>query len=154
MIQDKRGLSAIIVTLILILLSIVAVGVVWVVVNNVLERGEENINLGTACLEVDVSVSTASCVPGISPAGDVCTITYGRTASGEDIGGVTLVFSNDIASNPYDISGNVAPLVTQTKTVTSANTNVVGVNKIGIAAYLVDSAGNKRQTCTVQEFKF
>ena len=114
--KNRRGLSAIIVTLILILLSIVAVGVVWVVVNNVIERGEENINLGTTCLEIDVSISTASCVAGTPPEADTCTVTYGRTASGEDIGGVTLVFSNDVASNPYDIPGNVAPLVTQTRT--------------------------------------
>ncbi|MBI2042868.1 hypothetical protein HYT25_00575 [Candidatus Pacearchaeota archaeon] len=152
MIYDKKGLSTIIVTLILILLAIVAVGVVWVVVNNVLERGEENINLGAACLEVDVSVSTASCADK-TPDFDECTVTYGRTASGDDIGGVTLVFYNDTDSNPEDISGNVAPLVTQTKIVPSADTKITGVNKIGIAAYLEDSAGNKQQTCTVQEFE-
>ena len=49
---------------------------------------------------------------------------------------------------------HVAPLVTQTKTITSADTKVVGVNKVGIAAYLEDSAGNKQQTCNVQDFEF
>lgn len=156
MFYDKRGLSAIIVTLILILLAIVAVGVVWVVVNNVLERGEERVNLGATCLEVDVSVSVASCAddPDSLDEVDKCTVTYGRTASGDEIGGITLVFSNNTDSNPFDISGNVAPLVTQTKTIPAADTEIVGVNKIGIASYLVDSAGNKQQTCNVQEFEF
>ena len=39
--SNKRGLSTIVVTLILIVLSLVAVGVVWVVVSNLLNTGTQ-----------------------------------------------------------------------------------------------------------------
>ena len=44
MFKDKRGLSTIVVTLILIVLSLVAVGVVWVVVSNLLNTGTQQAN--------------------------------------------------------------------------------------------------------------
>ena len=151
MIYDRKGLSAIIVTLILVLLSIVAVGAVWVVVNNVLQKGQENVNLGSACIDIDVSISSATCT--FAGGGDDCTVTYGRTASGGEIGGITLIFSNSIESKPLDVVGNLAPLVTQTKTSTDLTGNTIeNVDKIGIAAYLADSSGTKQQTCSVREF--
>ena len=91
MIYDKRGLSAIIVTLILILLAIVAVGVVWVVVNNVLESGEGRVNLGSACLEVDVEPTAATSSDGIT-----YSVTMTRSAGGDEIGGVTANIKIDV----------------------------------------------------------
>jgi len=38
---NKRGLSTIVVTLIIILISLVAVGIVWVVVNNLIKGEQE-----------------------------------------------------------------------------------------------------------------
>ena len=38
---NKRGLSTIVVTLILVVLSLVAVGVVWAVISNLLKTGEQ-----------------------------------------------------------------------------------------------------------------
>ena len=54
MFKDKRGLSTIVVTLILIVLSLVAVGVVWVVISNLLNTGTQqaNFQFGTLFLNL------------------------------------------------------------------------------------------------------
>ena len=55
--MKKRGLSTIVVTLIIILLSLVAVGVVWVVVRNLLVNGSKEAQIGT--LTVSLSIKKA-----------------------------------------------------------------------------------------------
>jgi len=55
--MKKRGLSTIVVTLIIILLSLVAVGVVWVVVRNLVVGGSKEVQLGK--FTIDLSVKKA-----------------------------------------------------------------------------------------------
>ena len=49
---DKRGLSGVITTLILILLTLVAIGVIWVVVANLIGEGANTINTGQFTLDL------------------------------------------------------------------------------------------------------
>ena len=62
--MDKRGLDAVVTTLIIILLVLVAVGIIWVVVRNVVQQGSEQIDISSKCLSVDVqavSVTALTC---------------------------------------------------------------------------------------------
>ena len=61
--KNCRGLSTIVVTLIVILVSIVAVGIVWVVVRNVIQGGTEQLSLGQFTLDakiMEVSINYTS----------------------------------------------------------------------------------------------
>ena len=51
---EKRGLSAVITTLIIILLVLVSVGILWVVVRNLLQEGAEQIDLGAFTLDLQI----------------------------------------------------------------------------------------------------
>ncbi|MDD5012556.1 MAG: hypothetical protein PHQ66_02855 [Candidatus Nanoarchaeia archaeon] len=53
--SNKRGLSTIIITMILILISLVAIGVFWVVVNNLIKGGTEDINLGRLTFSAEIN---------------------------------------------------------------------------------------------------
>ena len=53
--MNKRGLSAIVTTLLVILLVLVAVGIVWGVVRNVIVGGAEEISLGKLTLNLEIS---------------------------------------------------------------------------------------------------
>ena len=53
--NDKRGLSTIVATLLIILLTLVAVGIIWVVVRNVIQGGSEQISLGKFTLDLKIS---------------------------------------------------------------------------------------------------
>ena len=51
---SKQGLSDVVTTLIIILISLVAIGLVWVVVQNVLQEGSEQVGLGEFTLDLQI----------------------------------------------------------------------------------------------------
>jgi len=52
--KNRRGLSTIVVTLIIILVSLVAVGIIWIVVRNVIQTGTEEIAMGQFTLDAKI----------------------------------------------------------------------------------------------------
>jgi len=53
-IKNQKGLSAIVATLIIILLVLVAVGIIWVVVRSIVQEGAERIELGRFTLDLEI----------------------------------------------------------------------------------------------------
>ncbi len=53
-IMRKKGLSEVVITIILILLMLVAVGVVWIVIRNVISEGGEQVSLGMLTLNLEI----------------------------------------------------------------------------------------------------
>ena len=148
MINNRKGLSEVVTTLIIILLVLVAIGIVWVVVNNILESGTEQAEISAKCLLVDLKTTVASCT-----AGGVCNVTYKRNAGGADIGGVVIVLSNGQASNQTQVAGNVAPL--DTRTLTNFATGLSPTpNKAEIAAYFVGASGDQQICSTKSTLEF
>lgn len=146
MINNKKGLSAIIVTLIMILLVIVAAGLIWVVIRNVVTESTEQIGTGTACLNVDVAPNKVTNTSEWSYA-----VTMTRNAGGDPIGGVNIIITNasETSSFVFDLVGNIAPLETVTKNVnTTGNNNISNANKVEVVVYFTDSSGNNN-ACTV-----
>jgi flagellin-like protein len=152
MIRDKRGLSAIIVTLIMILLVIVASGIIWVVIRNVVGEGTEQINVGTACLNVNVEATRVvnTSVPGATEDYDV---TLTKSAGRDDIGGVSLIFYNSTgtSSDVVEIPVNIELLATTT--VNALGVQIINANKVEVAVYFEDASGKK--PCSVSNsFEF
>ena len=52
--RDKRGMSLIVTTLIIVVLVLVSIGIVWVVVRSIIEGGTEQIDYNTKCLEINL----------------------------------------------------------------------------------------------------
>jgi hypothetical protein len=52
--KNSRGLSTIVLTLIIIVISLVAVGIVWVVVQNLLNSGSKEVGLGKFTINLDI----------------------------------------------------------------------------------------------------
>jgi hypothetical protein len=149
MLGDKRGLSTVVTTLIIILLVLVAIGIIWVVVNNVITEGSEEVDYSVKCLEVDVkATSVANC--GMAS----CDLTLKRGAGGEDIAGVKVVFSNSTSgsSDVIDYAGNIDELQTITPTITITGlTN--NPDKVEVTPYFTDSSGVERY-CTTATYNF
>ena len=138
--KNKRGLSAIVITLILILLSLVAVGIVWVVVNNVIKSGAEGIDIGAKCMNVDVSATSVSCTGG------TCDVDLERTGiETDDIAGVKLVFLDSTAgesSGIIDESGNIEALVG--KSVDDVDTTLTAPDRVEVTVYFHDESGEEQ----------
>ncbi len=148
MIHNKKGLSEIVVTLILVLLAIVAVGVVWIVVNNVLKGGEGKINLASSCSDINVEPTVVT----NSTSDAIYSVTMIRSASGDEIGGVKVIISNETGSWVHPEPGNIAPLATKTITITMdplvQSGVVTNANKVEIIPYFTDASGVE-QLCSV-----
>lgn len=143
--KNKSGLSTIIVTLLIILISLVAVGIVWAVVNNLVKGGTQGVEISAKCLSVVVEPTKVNCSnSGVSV---MCDVQLMRTGTGSDeLGGVKLLFKNSTngaSSNLISISGNVEQLVGLKKT--GINTTLLssqGANTLEVTAFFKDSGGN------------
>jgi hypothetical protein len=54
---DKRGLSTVVTTLIIILLVLVAIGIIWIVIRGVIESGAGQIDVAAKCPLLDLAIT-------------------------------------------------------------------------------------------------
>lgn len=143
--KNHRGLSAIVTTLLFILLAFVAVGIIWTVVNNIVDRGAKQVDLSSKCLEINLEVTQTDCNPGAT--GDDCDITIKRNSGGDVIAGVKLALTNASAQSNYvhNEPGNINVL--ELKTISVLGTGISNINSVEITPYLEDELGNE-QDCT------
>jgi len=90
--MEKRGLSAVVTTVIMILLVLFAIGIVYVVVKDIIGGSGRQIDVGTKCLSTQLSIESATCVTG-----GLCTVTVTKSG-GYNPDGVIFVFSNATTS--------------------------------------------------------
>ena len=154
MIENKKGLSAIITTMLVVLLVLVAVGIVWAVVSGLLKSGTEDIEFSAKCLNVDVSASAVNC--NVLTA---CAVTLTRTGTETgELGGVKLVFrdsTNSESSSVINVAGNIEALVGSivTRDLTVDAPLVVAPDSLEVTPYFIDSSGNdKLCSTTTKEF--
>ena len=155
--QNKKGLSAIIITLIMIVLSLVAVGIIWVIVNNVLTQGTEDIGSGSRCLDVSVRATKLIEEAVVSPATTpVYTLTVSRDAKGDTITGVKVVLLSSTANTGVITKAvSISPLETKTISLATADTGnfAAGANNVEVTPYFLDDSGNEK-LCSTQSFNF
>ncbi len=153
--KNHKGLSAIIVTLILILLSIVVATVVWVVVNNIVQGESGRVDVQAKCLSINVEAETVTNASdaGVSPVNYNVVLT--RSAGGESIDGVKIVFTNATGGSSYvhTAPGNIAPLATTTVN-TGAVVTITNANKVKVSPYFVSDAGEDQDCQVSTEFEF
>ena len=105
-IGNKKGLSDVVTTLIIILLSLVAVGIVWVVVNNLISGGTEDINLGQFTIDVDFVSASVN--------GNNITMTVKRTSGQGNMSSLKFIISD--GSNSEEFTEEQSLIALQTKT--------------------------------------
>lgn len=154
-IQNRKGLSAIVATLIIILLTLVAVGIIWVVIRNVVQGGAEQIDISQKCIAVSLEAVTVNEI-----ASGVYAVTLKRGADSQgDLGVKVNVFSGATTSSGvinFGAFGDLDALGTVTRTVnTNTTTPVAGGDKIEFTAFFLDASGNE-QLCpqATQTFNF
>ncbi len=152
MINNKKGLSAIIVTLIMILLVIVASGIIWVVIQNIVEESTEQIDLSTDCLSVEVNAITVTNT-SVQPSDDY-SVVLERSAGGKEIDGVKVVLTNATlgVNNVSTYEGNIEPY--GQKLVTFTDSGVDNANQVKVVAYFKDSSGNPHDCAIPSTYEF
>ncbi len=147
MMKNNRGISSIIATLILLLLTIVLVGIVWAVVSGIVKTSSEGATSGTKCFSSGIDIKSASCTQA-----GVCNVTVQRISGTDTIGGLRVVFMNAVgATNLTDINGTLVTL--DSARLTNAPMGIANVTEVDAAIYFTDAAGTKSPCSPPVQYK-
>lgn len=105
MLNNKRAMSAVVTTVIMVGLVIVAVGIVWAVVMNIIEGEAEDIDYSQQCIGINMNIESLDCN------GASCTVELKRALGSKTdaIGGIGITVKNSTkSSSEYTESGNIA----------------------------------------------
>jgi len=137
--MKKKGMSGIVTTIIIIGIGLVAVGIIWYVINNIIVGQTEGITFSEKCLKINLKITSANCSSGN------CDVLIKRNAGGGDFDGVNLLFYKpDGTSQAQNVSGNIVPLTTVKKQVTGIDTSA---EKVEAYAYFIKDNG-ENQFCS------
>ena len=135
--MDKRGLSAVITTLLIILLVIVSIGIVWVVIRNIIAEGVEDISFEG--FKLDLSIKSAYVD------GSDIKVGVRRSPGGGDITGIKFIFNNGTDSIVIDRDVALAELDERTFSFSSI-TEVPGIgggDDVSVAP-IFESSGSEK----------
>ena len=146
MVKNTKAMSQIVTTVILVVLVLVAIGIVWGVISNLVGDSADDIDSGAKCLPI---VIDATAVANTSTTAYDVTIT--RTAGGSEISGVVVNLFNDTTnSGLLDLDSTIGELETETMNVEAA---LLNANKIEVTPYFTDASGNPSY-CGTTDFNF
>jgi len=133
---SKKGLSTIIVTLILILISLVAIGVFWVVIQNLIDGNTENVGLDKLTLSAEIKGVN------IDNSSNNVTLAIKRNVGEGDLVGMKFVFYNDSSTEIIAQDFELEQLV-ERKFVLHLVMNVSTLTKISIVPLFRSSKGEE-----------
>ncbi len=152
--NNKKGLSAIVATLLIILLTLVAVGIIWIVIRNVVQQGTEQISIDAMCVATIVDVTRVATTDNVT-----YEVTVVRRGGSDPIAGVKLVFTSADGKNSavteMDLEGLKA-LESRTETVTISDYDGTEPPvRVSAVVYFLDSSNNPVlcNTATMHTFK-
>ena len=127
--MDKKGLSEVVTTLIIILLVLVAIGIVWAVVNNILSSGSEQVGLEQ--FSIDVNFLRASIN------GNAVTLTVKRAAGNGNMSGLKFILSDGSNSEEFSETSSLTELQEKTFVVTLISLNPVNLRTAAVAPVFI-----------------
>jgi hypothetical protein len=134
--KNKRGLSSIVTTLIIIVLSLVAVGGVWVVVSNVLKSGTQQASFQFGTLFLDLKIDKVLFDSNGNPS-----ILVSRGNGDGDLSAIDFIISDGTNSQVIKKTTSLSPLGSQTFTFTSSDLGNIGIVKEISIAPVINSGG-------------
>ena len=150
MIQNKKGLSAIVTTLLVILLVLVAVGIVWGVVAGVLRSGAGQLDVGAECLNIQIAAVSTTC----GAAAECNAVVERSGTSSEAVAGYKAVVkpaAGGTSSSVVNVEGDLAPLATTIIPFTDAP---IGDGIIEVTVYFEDDSGAEQLCPEPSSFSF
>ena len=153
--NNKKGLSTIVATLLIILLTLVAVGIIWIVIKNVIIGGTDDVDYQTKCLATEVKATKVT-----NATADNFAVTFTTETGKYEIGGVNIVFTNaeGVGNVVYDLRANatypMTALSTSTVTINVPTATLPNPNKVSIVAYFLSDSGEEQICTTASQFNF
>src|SRR4030042_1922161 len=155
--NNNKGLSTIVATLLIILLTLVAVGIIWIVIRNVVQGGTNQVDLNSKCLATEI---VATQVTNTSDDAFNVTLNVKSADDKSPVGGVMLVFTDPTESTSYPVpiestgANTLTALKTVTVTADLSSSGLVNPNKVSDVTYFLDDSNNKQLCNTASAFNF
>ncbi len=134
--MNKRGLSDVVTTLIIILISLVAVGIVWVVVSNVLESGSEEVDLGQFSL--DLAIESVKIQDG-----NVAVVLVKREVGKGNFTAMDFIFSDGQNSETIRVNESLTELGQKTFMFTLQELNTSNLKEVSVIPVLISDSGKE-----------
>jgi len=153
--NNKKGLSTIVATLLIILLTLVAVGIIWVVVRNVIQGGTDQMEIDAKCIQANV-VATNVAVFSVNASANNYNVTLSRQSGDEAIGGVKLVFTDNAETSSFIWTrpGDIAALGNAMEFVSIPVADLAVPSKVNVVVYFLDGSGAEQFCPTQNPFSF
>ena len=132
----KRGLSAVVTTLIIILLTLVAVGVIWTVVNNIIERGAEEVEIGQYTLDLQIKAAQIQ-------NGNITVVVVRRNPGQGDFVALDFVFSDGKNSETIRENISLKELEEKSFTFTLTKLSTANLRTISVAPIFKMESGKE-----------
>jgi flagellin-like protein len=145
--KNKKAMSEVVTTVIMIVLALVAVGVIWSIIMGLMEGKAQQVAITQKCLDVKLQVLGVIC------ATPDCSIVLKST--GKEFDGLKFVFKGvvDPPSNVLDVEGAIEQLSTKTVPLNDASIPS-DANKVEVTPYFIDESGVKQYCTPLIEFNF
>ena len=138
--MDKRGVSTVIVTVLIILLAVIIVGLVWqFVIRDIIESRIEEAGLLQECIELDLEITKVE----YSLGGKEAYVYVKRGVGDAELTGVKILIDGDLKEDSVEIPGE---LETKKYTITGLEAKP---EKIEVAGVITTDRGD--QTCGVAD---
>ncbi|MCW8965842.1 MAG: LamG domain-containing protein [Candidatus Pacearchaeota archaeon] len=130
--MKRRGMSQIITTVIMIGIVLVAIGAVWVVAQNILNQGLEDVSLGSLKINMDIE--------NIEITNDGIDVRVKRNSGEANLVGLNFIVSNGDDTEVFEVETNMKELATQTFSLDYFGV----VESVEVAPILMDENGRER----------
>ena len=149
--MNKKGLSTIVTVLIIILLTLVVIGIIWGVVDNLLSKSKSSVESSTKCLDVDMKATAVTHAVGAA----VYDITIKRGPTGEGTFYAKVVISGPSGTGGvYDCTTNIAFTPLDTKVCSVTDYTITNGNKVEVTPYYLDDSNAEKLCPTTKTFEF
>lgn len=144
--EDKRGLSSVVTTLIIILLSLVSIGIIWVVVSNIISGGSDEVSIEQ--FSIDVNFLSASIN------GNNITMTVKRASGIGNMSGMRFVVTDNSNSEDFTVKQSLVELQEKTFSVTILSLTPTNVKSVIVAPIYISSSGKETVGGVTDTYKF
>ena len=144
--MNKKGVSEIITTIIIVGIVLVAIGIVYAVIMPIIRGGTQNIDYSERCIEIDLRPTSLSCTPIEASPNYACTANLQRNAGtgNAEFDGVVAVFSEGTNTKTITkATGNIEVMKTGEFVTTVADGVNFGATKVKIAVYFDKTEGGE-----------
>jgi hypothetical protein len=131
----KRGLSAVVTTLVIILLVLFTSGVIWTVIQNVISEQAREISLGKFSTDLNIK--------SVKVEGEILSVGVERNPGKGDIIKLKFVFENTTSSEIVERESDIGELEEQNFIFSLGDLSLLGIKKVSIVPIYESSSGEE-----------